>query len=141
MEEIIKSCIEPRKTALMSTYDIKDQGALKNIEDYFKKLEEFAKDCKNQMDFETKFASSPLAQEYTDLFVMVSKIADGTINVEEKSYAEELSDELKDDAIMFARRKAHQKAYDTARDIPILGEAMTAKQHFDFFSRFRKKDK
>lgn len=141
MEEIIKSCIEPRKLALTSAYDIKDPGALKNIEDYFKKLEEFAKDCNNQMDFETKFAQSPLAQEYTDLFIMVSKIADGVVEVEEKTYAEEMKDELKDDAIMFARRKAHQKVYDTARDVPILGDAMTAKQHFDFFSRFRKKDK
>ena len=34
---------------------------------------------------------------------------------------------------------ARQEAYDTIRDIPIVGDAMTVKQHFDFFSRFRKK--
>ena len=38
------------------------------------------------------------------------------------------------------RRRARQDIYNKARDIPVVGEALTAKQHFDFFSRFKKKD-
>ena len=53
-----------------------------------------------------------------------------------------VQDEMLDDATRLARRKARQKAYDAARDVPVVGEAMTAKQHMDFFGRFfkRKKD-
>ena len=32
-----------------------------------------------------------------------------------------------------------QEAYEKTRDMPIIGDIMTAKQHIDFFSRFKKK--
>ena len=135
MEEIINNCIKTRKDALLNTYQLTDEGALKRIDDYFVKLEEFAKTCKDCADFEAKFASSEYAKEYTDLFVMASEIVDPTVVEPDPTFA----DEVKKDAEMYARRKVHQKAYDEARSLPIIGEAMTAKQHFDFFSRFRKK--
>lgn len=142
MNDLIKTSIESRRNALFSAYDIKDPGNLKTIDDYFVKLEEFAKDCKDVTDFETKFMSSPLSKEYTDLFVQISQTECTTEGVaptitENDEYT--LQDELKDDAERLMRRKARQKAYDVARDIPVLDEALTAKQHFDFFSRFRKK--
>ena len=71
MNEVLKPSIESRKSALFSSYDIKDPGNLKAIEDYFKKVEEFAKDYNDVMEFETAFASSPLQQEYSDLFVQI----------------------------------------------------------------------
>ena len=71
MNDNIKPCIESRKTALFTSYDIKDPGNLKIIDDYFKKLEEFAKDYTDVMEFENAFASSPLQQEYSDLFVQI----------------------------------------------------------------------
>ncbi len=37
------------------------------------------------------------------------------------------------------RRRAKEDALSKARSIPLIGDAMTAKQHFDFFNRFRKK--
>ena len=89
------------------------------------------------MKFESDFAQSPLAQEYTDLFVMAMNSVDP--QHQGPSEAEELRDEMVDDATRFARRRARQEAYDVARDIPGLGQAMTAKQHMDFFGRFRKK--
>ena len=142
MNEILKPSIESRKQALFSAYDIQDPGNLKTIEDYFKRLEEFAKDYNDVMAFETAFASSPLCKEYSDLFVQImntEKTVDGKAPVVDVQEEYTIQDEIRDDMERAVRRRARQDAYDKARDVPILGEAMTAKQHFDFFSRFRKK--
>ena len=142
MNEILKPSIESRKTALFTSYDIKDPGNLKAIEDFFKKLEDFAKDYNDVMEFETAFASSPLSKEYSDLFVQImntESTTDGVAPVQEKEEEYTIQDELKDDMERAVRRKARQEAYDKVRDIPVVGEAMNVKQHFDFFNRFRKK--
>ena len=142
MNDIIKPSIESRKQALFSAYDIKDEGNLKTIDDYFKRLEEFAKDYNDVMAFETAFASSPLCKEYSDLFVQIMNTectTDGKAPVVDVQEEYTVQDELRDDMKRAVRRKMRQDAYDQARDVPVLGEAMTAKQHFDFFSRFRKK--
>ena len=144
MNDLLKPSIESRKTALFSAYDIKDPGNLKTIDDYFKRLEEFAKDYNDVMAFETAFASSPLCKEYSDLFVQImntEKTVDGKAPVVDVPDEYTPQDELRDDMERAVRRRARQDAYNAARDVPILGEAMTAKQHFDFFNRFRKKDK
>ena len=144
MNDLLKPSIESRKTALFSAYDIKDPGNLKTIDDYFKRLEEFAKDYNDVMAFETSFASSPLCKEYSDLFVQImntEKTVDGKAPVVDVPDEYTPQDELRDDMERAVRRRARQDAYNAARDVPILGEAMTAKQHFDFFNRFRKKDK
>ncbi len=142
MNDIIKPSIESRKQALFSAYDIKDEGNLKTIDDYFKRLEEFAKDYNDVMAFETAFASSPLCKEYSALFVQIMNTectTDGKAPVVDVQEEYTVQDELRDDMKRAVRRKMRQDAYDQARDVPILGEAMTAKQHFDLFSRFRKK--
>ena len=142
MDSIIKSSIESRKNAIFATYDVKSPGNLKDIEDFFKRVEDFAKDCKDVTDFETKFAASPLAQEYSSLFVQIMQTestTDGTPPTPNNEVDYTFHDELKDDVERRVRRKARQEAYDKVRDVPVIGEAMTAKQHFDFFSRFRKK--
>ena len=53
MNDIVKSSVESRKNALFASYDIKDPGTLSKIDEYFKRVEEFAKDCTDVMDFET----------------------------------------------------------------------------------------
>lgn len=149
MNELIKASIDGRRNAFFTAYDIKNEDTLKKIEELFQKIEEFGSSCTDSMDFENKFASSPLNQEYIDLFTLVAT-TETAKNIESepnhvKSDAEYIADEvvsdvkyIADDLTMPARRKARQEAYDKARDIPVLGEAMTAKQHFDFFSRFKK---
>ena len=142
MNDILKPSIESRKQALFSQYDIQDPGNLKTIEDYFKKLEEFAKDYNDVMAFETAFAASPLCKEYSDLFVQImntERTVDGKAPVVDVPEEYTPQDELRDDMERAVRRRARQDAYNAARDVPILGEAMTAKQHIDFFGRFRKK--
>ena len=85
------------------------------------------------MEFETAFAASPLAKEYTDLFMLAvnAQAAD--------DMRDSAKDEMIDDAARFARRKARQEAYDVARDIPGLGQAMSVKQQADFLGMFRRK--
>ena len=140
--DIKTCCIESRRSAIFASYNVQDPGTLKNIEDYFKKLEDFAKDCKDVQDFETKFATSDLCKEYADLFSMIMQTENDVNGNAPDVYVPEeytLEDELKDRSRRAVRRRVRQDVYDTARDVPILGEAMTAKQHYDFFSRFKKK--
>jgi hypothetical protein len=144
MNDIVKGCVDSRKNALFASYQIKDPGTLQQIDDYFKRLEEYAKDFSDVMEFETQFASSPLSKEYLDLFTLVmSTEADSNgnmpVNEPEKEYT--IQDEMIDDATRFARRKARQEVYDKARDVPILGEAMNVKQHMDFFGGLFGKNK
>lgn len=133
MNEMVKNSVESRRTAIFSSYDITDESLLKKIEDYFNKLNEFASSYDDVMKFETDFASSPLAKEYADLFMEITKInnpVDNTDNI--------LVDEIREDIKHQARREIHQETYDKARDIPVVGEAMDLKNKFDFFSRFKK---
>lgn len=142
MNEIIKPSIESRKNALFSAYDIKDPGNLKTIDDYFKRLEEFAKDYNDVMAFETAFAQSPLCQEYSDLFVQImntENTSDGKAPVHEVEEEYTIQDEMKDDMERAVRRRAREDITSKARSMPVIGDAMTAKQHFDLFSRFRRK--
>lgn len=135
MNEMIKNSVESRRTAIFSSYPITDQDMLKKIEDYFKKLNEFASNYNDVMEFENAFATSELSKEYTDLFMEISTNA----NPSEESSSYDLKDEIKDDIKHGVRRQVRQDAYDKVRDVPIIGDAMTVKQHFDFFSRFKKK--
>jgi len=140
MDDIIKCCIESRKNAIYSTYEI-GEGKLKEvIEDYFKRLEEFAKGCTDVTDFETKFNSSPFAKEYTDLFIKLSSNKSATI----KSIGEDVAyagREIIDTVTHKARMDARQEVHDTVMNIPILGDVIQAKQTLDLFSRFKKKKK
>lgn len=105
---------------------------------FLKKVEEFAKDCTDVADFETKFASSPLNQEYTNMF---TKLLGSNIDLkkEAKEEARFAGEELVDDLTHQARMDARSNVESTLRNTPIIGDVMTAKQHFDLFSRFKKK--
>lgn len=150
MDQNIKTSIDARKNAITSTYTL--EGELKTkFDELFKKIEELGKAAKDSADFEAKFASSPLNQEYMDLFTEIATKntatgLKGVANASGASMGEIIAEEVMDQAgdrikqaVMPTRAQIHQKAYDQARDIPVVGEAMTIKQHVDFFSRFRKK--
>ena len=139
MDNNIKvSCIDSRRTAIDSTYTGNDEKILNMIDDFFKRLEEFAKDCKDVADFETKFQASPLSNQYNSLF---TKILGGEIDAkkEAKDAALYADEDIADSATHTARMHARMEAESALRNTPIVGDVMTAKQHFDFFSRFKKK--
>lgn len=139
MNDIKVSCIDSRKMALTSTYEGNDPKILKMIDEFFIKVEEFAKDCVDVADFESKFASSPLNIEYTNLF---TKIMGNNIDLKKEIKEEAVftGEQIVDDLTHQARMDARSSAEATLRNTPIIGDVMTAKQHFDLFSRFKKKD-
>ncbi len=142
MNDIKTSCIDSRKSAIFASYNVKNPGTLKMIDDFFSRLEEFSKTCTDCQDFESKFANSSFAKEYSDLFVLVmNSEADinGNLPVNEVEDEYTLQDEVVDDVKRGIRRRAKEDIYSKARSTPIIGDALTAKQHFDFFSRFKKK--
>lgn len=138
MNDIKTCCIDSRRSAIDSTYTGNDEKILNMIDDFFNRLEQFASECSDVSDFETKFQTSALAQEYTSLF---TKVMGGEIDAksEAKEVAKYAGEELIDDATHTVRMQARMQAEDTLRRTPIVGDVMTAKQHFDFFSRFKKK--
>lgn len=133
MNDLVRQSVESRKVAF-SSFNVTEKEDLDLIDDYFKRLSEFAQNYDDVMKFEEEFAKSPLASEYTDLLVKV-------MNNTNKSDLQSEKDEILSDASEFARRKINQESYDKLRDIPVIGNVMEAKQHFDFFNKFRKKDK
>ena len=150
MTDIVKQCIDARHDAFYSTYEIVDENLKKKIEDLFQKIEKFAKDINDSMEFETKFQSSPLNKEYTDLFTlvatsckMIERKVDDNPNV--KSDAEYLKDEALSDAkyivkdlTLPARRKAREAFDSKMRDTP-LGKIEQIGNMASLFKRFRKK--
>lgn len=157
MDSLVKNSIDSRKQAFYSAYEIKDESLIEKVEDLFRRIEEFGESCQDATDFETRFASSSLNQEYIQLFTEIATTCppiahDTPINATVKSTGEQVLDEIKDemeyqvkDATLPMRRIARQQAYDKARSTPIVGDVMEIKQHIDFFSRFKnlkkKKDK
>ena len=150
MNDIVKANIEARKNAILGAYEIKEQDLLDSINDLFNRINELGESCSECGEFESKFASSSLNQEYIDIFTKIvttcSPITRETETVRVKTTGEEIADEVAselkyqlEDATMPIRRELRQEAYDQVRDIPIVGDALNIKQHVDFFSRFKKK--
>ena len=151
MNELIKLSIDGRKQAIYNAYEINSSDIQTKIEELFNKIEQLGSTCVDSQDFEARLASSPLNQEYIDLFTniattcqskKITSAPDPTIKSDAEYLADEVVSDVKyvvDDLSMPARRQARQEAYDKARDIPVVGDIMEAKQHYDFFSRFKRK--
>lgn len=151
MNDMVKNSIECRKTALFNGYEITDDVLINKIEDLFARINQFGESCSDSTDFEARFAQSELNQEYIQIFTEV------VTKCKSKNTASETTEEVKDDdngvlnevaddirfeakeATLPFRRKVRQEVTDTARDMPVIGDIMYAKQNYDFFSRFRKK--
>lgn len=152
MDISVKSSIDARKNAILSAYNIEDSNIKQKIDELFGKINNLGEVCKDCSEFETKFASSPLNQEYIDLFTEVStscKPNNSNIQETDSSYSKgyykrQIANELEyqlDSATLEARSKIRQEAYDKARDIPVVDKILEAKQYIDFYGKFKKKDK
>ena len=151
MNNLVKSSIDARKNAIFNGYEITEQTILDKIDEVFKKINEFGENCVDSADFETKFASSPLNQEYISLFTEVATNCkqktiesndNSNIKTDEEYILEDIESEMiyqVENATQPLRRQITQEAFDEARDIPVVGDILNAKQHIDFFSRFKKK--
>ena len=151
MNDLIKQSIDSRKAAIFNMYEVIDQELINKIEDLFNRMMELGNTCSDNMDFETKLATSPLNQEYINLFTELSgKCSMKTVVSEDTNDSDgdsdnttnEIASELKYQADELARpirREIRQEAYDKVRDVPVVGDVLNVKQHVDFFSRFKKK--
>lgn len=144
MDETVKMSIDGRKNAIYNSYELNDKQK-QEVEDLFTRIEKLGMEAKDAGDFEAKLATSPLNQEYMDLF---TKIATNNVKSNTtKSIAAGVAVGVAESAVRSAvgarvpttRAAVHQKAYDAARDIPGVGEALEVKQYADFFGRFKKK--
>lgn len=149
MDDQIKLSIDGRKAAFENTYEL-TPDAKKKIDALFKEIEALGKECKDSPDFEAKLAASPLNQKYIDLFTELaqtckSKLAP-TPDVDTGPTAGDVAKDLiktqadlsVDGAVQHVRGRAYRAAYDKARDIPVVGDAIDVKNKIDFFSRFKK---
>ena len=149
MDKYIESSIKARKDAIFNAYEVTDAGILKKIDSLFGEINTLGRSCKDVSEFENKFAVSPLNQKYMDIFTELAQ-AQATANVA-GSFVKHAAVGAATNAVRGAitnatggvvptsRAAAHQKVMDVARDIPGVGEAMSIKQHVDFFGRFKKK--
>ena len=67
MNEYVKNSIDARKQSFYTAYEITDKDIENKIEDLFKKICEFGETCSDAMDFENKFQSSELNNEYINI--------------------------------------------------------------------------
>ena len=67
MEQYVKQCIDARYNAFFNTYEIDDNNK-KRIDELFNKINEFGESCKDPGEFEGKFNTSTLNDEYLELF-------------------------------------------------------------------------
>ena len=151
MNDLVKTSIDSRKNAILNSYNIIDQSMIEKLENLFKRIYEFGENCADTMDFESKFASSELNQEYIQLFTEIATkypqiVKQRDENRHIKSDAEYVADEVASEiryqtrnATEPIRRQMRQEAYDATRNMPVIGDILTVKQHVDFFSRFKKK--
>ena len=149
MDSVVKSCIDGRRMAFSSAYELTDIYK-KKVDELFKRIEEFGKTCTDAMDFESKFAASPLNKEYTDLFTEVASnckyilpppVDNPNIKSDAEYYKEEAISDAKylaKDLTMPARRKAREEFDKKMRDTP-LGKIEQASNTASVFRRlFRK---
>lgn len=144
MNDIVKSSVDARKQAIYNSYCIEGSEVENDVNNLFKEIESFASKYNDVMDFENAFQSSDLNKKYTDIFTVVAskcspKAIETTDAYEDTTY-NETSDAMyiADELGRPIRRQARQQIDDKLRSTPIVGDIMSAKQHIDFFSRFKK---
>lgn len=148
MNEYVKGSIDGRKIAFTNSYELTSEYE-KKVNDLFKKIEDFGKECNDVMDFETKFATSSLNEEYTNLFTEIAAnckpIIQEVSNENVKSDKEYLMDEVASEAkyiaknlTMPARRRAREEFDKKMRDTP-LGKIEQISNTASVFKRIFKK--
>lgn len=150
MDKMVKSSIDARKGAFSTAYELND-AMEKEIEELFNRINELGETCTDAIDFETKFASSPLNTEYTNLFATVAQhckpkqLSSDDDQIDTRSKGEKVLDEvasdtklLVDDITMPARRAARQEMDSKLRDTP-YGKVEQMNNMFHLFKKFKKK--
>lgn len=150
MDQYVKMSIDGRRAAIAGSFNL-DEKAKKKVDELFAEIEELGKGCKDSGEFETKFQVSPLNQKYMDLFTEIATSSAAKQAGKQAaigmagSVAESVARNAIGNAVPTTRAAVHQKAYDAARDIPGVGEALDISQKAGYAMHlgklFCKKDK
>lgn len=136
METVIKQVIDARKSAIFSGYNITDQDILDQIEDLFKRINEFGEKFNDVNAFEAEFANSHLNNEYTNIFVEIAK---KEVETNKPSAGEVITDRVANNIKnrIIPSRAVRADARDRAlRNIPIVGDAIDIEQKIDLLNKF-----
>ena len=150
MDNGVKAAIDARKMAFANAYELTNEFD-KKIDELFKKIYKFGESCSDAMDFENKFSSSPLNEEYMNLFVKIGSkcpakkydSGESTTESNGKKIFDEASSDAKyvmDEITRPARSQARMEMDSKLRDTP-LGKVEQASNMFHLFKRFKKPKK
>ena len=152
MDENIKNSIKSRYEAFNVAYELTG-NVKKEVDSLFEKIYDFGSKCSDVMDFESKFATSNLNQEYINMFTKVSheckpkEIIHNESNSVSKSAGTKILEDIEsdakylaDDLTMPARRKAREEMDSKLRDTP-LGKIEQANNTFWLFKKIKGKVK
>lgn len=138
MDKLIKQSIDARKNAFSANYKV-DAEIQKKIDALFAEIDKLGEKSKDAGEFEAEFQKSPLNQQYLDLFTEIAtKCAPNTAapKVDTSSIsktiaggvaagiAQSAAEQAFQNAVPTTRAAVHQKAYDAARSVPGLGDAI-----------------
>ena len=139
------------KNALSASYTI-NSSQQKSIDSLFQKIEDLGNKCQDVGEFEAKFAASPLNQQYLDLFTSIatnsqakasapqtskSKIGEMVAGGTALGIAESAADQAIN-TVLPTRAAVHQKASDTVRNVPVLGDVVDAGQKASYMAHLGK---
>lgn len=140
MDKIIEQSIKARKDAIYNTYKVSPEKEQK-INALFKEIEKLGSQCRDATEFEAEFAKNPLNQKYLDLFTEIATDQNNLGGEIAKGAAIGAAESIADQAInqvIPTKAAVHQKAYDAARDIPVLGDAIDLGQKASYASHLTK---
>lgn len=156
MDKLIKQSIDARKNAFSASYKV-DAEMQKKIDALFAEIDKLGEKSKDAGEFEAEFQKSPLNQQYLDLFTEIAtKCAPNTAapKVDTSGIGKTIAggvvagalESAADDAlrrVVPTRAAVHQKAYDAARSVPGLGDAIDIAEKASYAAHlgklFRKK--
>lgn len=146
----IYTAIKSRKDAFFTAYNIKDEKLIAKIDELFARIEEFGKTCSDYMDFETKFATSPLNQEYIAMFTEVATSQTSNLQpvedspnaeTDEEYYAREAADDLRfaaKEATQPLRHQAYMAGTEALRSNKVGNALFNLNNHLETANHFRK---
>ena len=143
MNENIRNSIDARKLAFFGAYKIDDENLKNEINELFDRIDRLGLTCVDVADFESKFQSSPLNQEYIELFKKTALACKPVVINEINDAIDDKAEEIQRDVVNGianaaadvtrpARRRIKWKIYDILRDIPIIKEFIIARQYKEF---------
>jgi hypothetical protein len=151
MDKLIKQSIDARKNAFSASYKV-DAEMQKKIDALFAEIDKLGEKSKDAGEFEAEFQKSPLNQQYLDLFTEIAtKCAPNTAAPKADTsgigktiaggvavgVAQSAAEQAFQNAVP-TRAAVHQKAYDAARSVPGLGDAIDIAEKASYAAHFGK---